>query len=116
MTRIPGADPTICIIYHSIDSAGSHGVCGTPDMPANPNGPAIDSAEGEEGGISGSVLYTAQLASISQDPWFSRVPSFGEADFVALDLDPSPQMRTLFDHLWPPAERPLAALAAARAG
>jgi bifunctional non-homologous end joining protein LigD len=29
-----------------------------------------------------------QLAAISQDPWFSRVQSPLEADYVALDLDP----------------------------
>jgi bifunctional non-homologous end joining protein LigD len=32
----------------------------------------------------------AQLAAISQDPWFSRVQSRHEADYVALDLDPMP--------------------------
>jgi bifunctional non-homologous end joining protein LigD len=30
-----------------------------------------------------------QLASISQDPWFSRVTSPGAADHTALDLDPA---------------------------
>jgi bifunctional non-homologous end joining protein LigD len=37
-----------------------------------------------------TLLYTTQLASISQDPWFSRVQSIGDADYVALDLDPAP--------------------------
>jgi bifunctional non-homologous end joining protein LigD len=31
-----------------------------------------------------------QLAAISQDPWFSRVESPADADYVALDLDPMP--------------------------
>jgi bifunctional non-homologous end joining protein LigD len=31
-----------------------------------------------------------QLAAISQDPWFSHVPSLEHADHVALDLDPMP--------------------------
>ena len=35
-----------------------------------------------------TLLYTVQLASISQDPWFSRVASAGAIDHVALDLDP----------------------------
>jgi bifunctional non-homologous end joining protein LigD len=35
-----------------------------------------------------TLLYTAQLASISQDPWFSRVGSDDEVDHVAIDLDP----------------------------
>ncbi len=36
-----------------------------------------------------TLLYTTQLAAISQDPWFSRVQSPADADFVALDLDPA---------------------------
>ena len=35
-----------------------------------------------------TLLYMAQIAAISQDPWFSRVQSPLEADYVALDLDP----------------------------
>jgi bifunctional non-homologous end joining protein LigD len=35
-----------------------------------------------------TLLYMTQLAAISQDPWFSRVQSPLEADYVALDLDP----------------------------
>ena len=42
------------------------------------------------GGRLQSLLYMAQLAAISQDPWFSRVESITEADQVALDLDPMP--------------------------
>lgn len=36
-----------------------------------------------------TLLYTTQLAAISQDPWFSRVQSPASADYAALDLDPS---------------------------
>ena len=35
-----------------------------------------------------TLLYMAQIAAISQDPWFSRVQSPLDADYVALDLDP----------------------------
>jgi bifunctional non-homologous end joining protein LigD len=35
-----------------------------------------------------TLLYMTQLASISQDPWFSRMQSPQDADYVALDLDP----------------------------
>ena len=35
-----------------------------------------------------TLLYMAQIAAISQDPWFSRVQSPLTADYVALDLDP----------------------------
>ena len=37
-----------------------------------------------------TLLYTTQLAAISQDPWFSRVQSPEFADYAALDLDPMP--------------------------
>ena len=40
------------------------------------------------GGSLTTLLYMAQLAVISQDPWFSRVHSPAVADFVAIDLDP----------------------------
>lgn len=42
------------------------------------------------GGSLQTLLYMAQLAAISQDPWFSRVQSPAFADFVAIDLDPMP--------------------------
>jgi bifunctional non-homologous end joining protein LigD len=42
------------------------------------------------GGNLVTLLYMAQLAAISQDPWFSRVASIDAADHVALDLDPMP--------------------------
>jgi bifunctional non-homologous end joining protein LigD len=40
------------------------------------------------GGDLKTLLYTAQLASISQDPWFSRIGSLDIVDHVAIDLDP----------------------------
>ncbi|HWQ00393.1 MAG TPA: DNA ligase D [Vicinamibacterales bacterium] len=40
------------------------------------------------GGNLTTLLYMAQMAAISQDPWFSRVQSPLEADYAALDLDP----------------------------
>ena len=41
------------------------------------------------GGALKTLMYTTQLAAISQDPWFSRVAHHEFADFAALDLDPS---------------------------
>lgn len=41
------------------------------------------------GGDIATLMYTTQLAAISQDPWFSRIESPSFADHVALDLDPS---------------------------
>jgi bifunctional non-homologous end joining protein LigD len=40
------------------------------------------------GGDLFTLLYTAQLASISQDPWFSRAGSDAQIDHAAIDLDP----------------------------
>ena len=42
------------------------------------------------GGSLKTLLYMAQLASISMDPWFSKMDSLNEADVVAIDLDPQP--------------------------
>ena len=42
------------------------------------------------GGDLVTLLYMTQLASISQDPWFSRVQSAEIVDYVAIDLDPMP--------------------------
>lgn len=42
------------------------------------------------GGSLATLLYMTQLASLSQDPWFSRIQSRHEADYAALDLDPMP--------------------------
>jgi len=41
------------------------------------------------GGTLKTLLYTTQLAAISQDPWFSRVQHPEFADYAAFDLDPS---------------------------
>jgi bifunctional non-homologous end joining protein LigD len=42
------------------------------------------------GGSLKTLLYMAQLASISMDPWFSRLDDPDHADQVAIDLDPQP--------------------------
>ena len=42
------------------------------------------------GGRLQTLLYMAQLAVISQDPWFSHLPDIEQVDQVALDLDPMP--------------------------
>jgi bifunctional non-homologous end joining protein LigD len=47
-----------------------------------------DDARRFVGGSLTTLLYMTQLAAISQDPWFSRVTSPLDADYVALDLDP----------------------------
>jgi bifunctional non-homologous end joining protein LigD len=55
------------------------------------------------GGSLVTLLYTAQLASISQDPWFSRVQSEDVIDHIAIDLDPPdglPFRRVLDVALW----------------
>lgn len=39
------------------------------------------------GGLT-TLLYTAQLGAVSQDPWFSRVQNPGAIDHIAIDLDP----------------------------
>lgn len=44
------------------------------------------------GGNLTTLLYTTQLAAISQDPWFSRVQTPMFTDYVALDLDPMPEI------------------------
>ncbi len=40
-----------------------------------------------------TLLYMAQLAAISQDPWFSSVQSPHTADHCAIDLDPMPGVK-----------------------
>lgn len=42
------------------------------------------------GGSLKTLLYMAQLASISMDPWFSTLDALESADQVAIDLDPQP--------------------------
>jgi bifunctional non-homologous end joining protein LigD len=41
------------------------------------------------GGSLKTLLEMTQLAAISQDPWFSRAATPHDADYVALDLDPT---------------------------
>jgi bifunctional non-homologous end joining protein LigD len=45
------------------------------------------------GGSLITLLYMTQLASISQDPWFSRVQTPHTADHCAIDLDPMPGVK-----------------------
>ena len=49
---------------------------------------SVDEAQRFVGGSAITLLYMTQIAAISQDPWFSRVQSPLDADYVALDLDP----------------------------
>jgi bifunctional non-homologous end joining protein LigD len=42
------------------------------------------------GGSLKTLLYMAQIASISMDPWFSTMTDLDSADHVAIDLDPQP--------------------------
>ena len=42
------------------------------------------------GGSLKTLIYMAQLASISQDPWFSTMDDLDSADQAAIDLDPQP--------------------------
>lgn len=62
-----------------------------------PDGVRVEVVEGDSevpsrlaGGDLVTLLYMAQLAVISQDPWFSRVATPEIADHVAFDLDPMP--------------------------
>jgi bifunctional non-homologous end joining protein LigD len=65
-----------------------------PDI--NPRGVHVARIEGTDvptmfvGGGLKTLLWMTQLASISQDPWFSKVQALDEADMVAIDLDPQP--------------------------
>jgi bifunctional non-homologous end joining protein LigD len=64
-----------------------------------PAGVRAASLEGDDvpsrpvGGTLITLLYMTQLASISQDPWFSRVQSPHFADTCAIDLDPMPGVK-----------------------
>ncbi|MES1254225.1 MAG: DNA ligase D [Acidobacteriota bacterium] len=63
-----------------------------PDVPAGVRVATPDVPHGIPQVVGGSLLtllYTTQLAAISQDPWLSRVQSVPFADHVALDLDPA---------------------------
>ena len=56
--------------------------------------PEVDPIDEEDrrdrliGGSLTTLLYMAQLAAISQDPWFSRVAHPLDQDYAAIDLDP----------------------------
>jgi bifunctional non-homologous end joining protein LigD len=50
--------------------------------------PIGEDAERFIGGSLTTLLYMTQIAAISQDPWFSRVPTLVDADYMAIDLDP----------------------------
>ena len=65
-----------------------------PDAP--PPGVRIETLPSDDvpsrliGGSLKTLLYMAQLASISMDPWFSTMDDLDSADQVAIDLDPQP--------------------------
>ena len=62
-----------------------------PDVPEGVRTAVVPSADKRPqliGGDLKTVLYMAQIAAISQDPWFSRIQTIQFADHVALDLDP----------------------------
>jgi bifunctional non-homologous end joining protein LigD len=61
------------------------------DVPAGVRVERVEAADKRQQIVGGdllTLLYTTQLAAISQDPWFSRVQTVGFADYAALDLDP----------------------------
>jgi bifunctional non-homologous end joining protein LigD len=63
-----------------------------PEVPAGVRSEVVTVAETRAhiiGGTLKTLLYTTQLAAISQDPWFSRLPHPEHADCAAFDLDPS---------------------------
>ncbi len=61
-----------------------------------PRGVRVEEVHGADvptmfvGGALKTLLYMAQLAAISMDPWFSTTNALDEADQVAIDLDPQP--------------------------
>jgi bifunctional non-homologous end joining protein LigD len=60
-----------------------------PDTVRTGTVPGSEARDQIIGGDLATLLYTTQLAAISQDPWFSRLQSPDAADHVALDLDPA---------------------------
>ena len=63
-----------------------------PELPKGVRSEVVTVAETRShiiGGTLKTLLYTTQLAAISQDPWFSRMPDSQFADCAAFDLDPS---------------------------
>jgi bifunctional non-homologous end joining protein LigD len=66
-----------------------------PDVPAGIRTAEVRVAERRAHIVGGSLetlMYTTQLAAISQDPWFSRVEHPEFVDHAALDLDPSDEV------------------------
>jgi len=64
-----------------------------PEVPPGVRMEMVKAAERRPQIVGGSLttlVYTTQLAAISQDPWFSRVGTPSFADYAALDLDPAP--------------------------
>ena len=62
-----------------------------PEVPTGIRTEVVGSVEERPqiiGGNLKTLLYMAQLAAISQDPWFSRVAHPEFADYAAFDLDP----------------------------
>ena len=65
-----------------------------PEQP--PPGVRVETLDNDDvpnrliGGGLKTLLYMAQLASISMDPWFSTLDDLDSADQVAIDLDPQP--------------------------
>jgi bifunctional non-homologous end joining protein LigD len=61
-------------------------------LPAGVDVTVVESSDGSRphivGGSLAALFYASQLAAISQDPWFSRVPALDEIDAIAIDLDP----------------------------
>ncbi|HET9833453.1 MAG TPA: DNA ligase D [Vicinamibacterales bacterium] len=64
------------------------------DVPRGIRTADIEHSDGNKAQLVGgdllTLLYMAQIAAISQDPWFSRVQSLDQADYAAIDLDPAP--------------------------
>jgi len=63
-----------------------------PEVPAGVRTAVVSVVEQRPqiiGGDLKALLYTTQLAAISQDPWFSRIQHPEFADYSAFDLDPA---------------------------
>jgi bifunctional non-homologous end joining protein LigD len=64
------------------------------DVPRGIRAEDVEHSDGVKSQLIGgdliTLLYMAQIAAISQDPWFSRVQSVEYADYAAIDLDPMP--------------------------
>jgi bifunctional non-homologous end joining protein LigD len=64
------------------------------DVPRGIRTETVEHSDGPKAQLVGgdliTLLYMAQIAAISQDPWFSRVQSIEDADYAAIDLDPMP--------------------------